>query len=377
MAQHDAVRPLLAALCLAVTAAAAAPAQSAQLPPDTLPLADLSALRARSGAGTNWRVVGGVTADRQRAHTMSSTAGAGVLVNVAPPGQGADLFTAWEHGDLELELEVMMPKGANSGLYFQGRYELQLFDSWGVQRPTFADMGGIYQRWDAARGAGREGFEGVAPRLNASRAPGLWQSLKVQFQAPRFDSAGRKVADARFVRVELNGVVVHENVRVTGPTRAAAFPDERRAGPLMLQGDHGPVAFRRVRYKRFAGEPVRLSGLRYRAYQGEFANLDAATAGTPARTGAAEGITTALAGAPDKYALTFDGTVRVPAAGTYLFELDFDWADDDPQFKGTVVGGGRLTVGGREVLRHEGRLPSAAGRVTLPAGEHPFSLTFY
>src|SRR5215207_7559802 len=122
----------LAALCLTAAAAtggmSAALAQSAQLPPDTLPLADLSAFRPR-GSGANWRVVGGVAADRQRVRAVSTTAGSGVLVNLAPPEQGTDLFTTWEHGDLELELEVMMPKGSNSGVYLQGRYEVQLSDS--------------------------------------------------------------------------------------------------------------------------------------------------------------------------------------------------------------------------------------------------------
>ena len=64
------------------------------------------------------------------------------------------------------------------------------------------------------------------------------------FRAPRFDAGGKKTANARFVKVVHNGQVIHENVEVTGPTRAAAFNDEKPHGPLMLQGDHGPVAYR-------------------------------------------------------------------------------------------------------------------------------------
>jgi hypothetical protein len=371
---------VISTLCLAaaVTAAGAPGAARAQdatrLPADTVPLRDLAAFRS---AGANWRVVGDVTADRRRAHAVSTAPGSGVLVNVAPPGEGADLLTGWEHGDVELELEFLMPKGSNSGVYFQGRYEVQLFDSWGARAPTFADAGGIYQRWDPARGQGREGFEGHPPRVNAARAPGLWQTLRVQFRAPRFDAQGKKVADARFVRVEHNGVVVHENVRVGGPTRAAAFQDERPAGPLVLQGDHGPVAFRNVRVKRSTGERLRLSGLRYRVREGTFATLAEAVAGAPAREGAADGISSALAGVPDKFAMTFDGTLHAPAAGRYAFELGFDWIDDDPHFTGTVLGQGRVSVGGRDVVVHDGRRASAAGVVELPAGEHPISVTFY
>ena len=60
---------------------------------------------------------------------------------------------------------------------------------------------------------------------------------------------GASSANARFERVVHNGVVVHENVEVTGPTRAASFEDEQPVGPLMLQGDHGPVAYRNIRLR--------------------------------------------------------------------------------------------------------------------------------
>ncbi len=60
---------------------------------------------------------------------------------------------------------------------------------------------------------------------------------------------GKKIEDARFVKVVHNGKVIHENATTTGPTRAAAFKDEKPMGPLMIQGDHGPVAYRNVRIK--------------------------------------------------------------------------------------------------------------------------------
>ena len=66
--------------------------------------------------------------------------------------------------------------------------------------------------------------------------------------------SGKKTANARFVKVVHNGTVVHEDVEVTGPTRAAAFSDERPTGPLMLQGDHGPVAYRNVWLRPLASD---------------------------------------------------------------------------------------------------------------------------
>jgi len=71
----------------------------------------------------------------------------------------------------------------------------------------------------------------------------------VIFKAPRFDKDGKKTANAVFVKVTHNGKVVHENQEVTGPTRAAGFNDEKPTGPVMLQGDHGPVAYRNIRIK--------------------------------------------------------------------------------------------------------------------------------
>ncbi|WP_460674701.1 hypothetical protein [Larkinella ripae] len=69
----------------------------------------------------------------------------------------------------------------------------------------------------------------------------------MSFRAPRFDKNGAKTENARFIQV-LNDVIVNENVEVTGPTRSALFEDERSLGPLMFQGDHGPLAIRNIRY---------------------------------------------------------------------------------------------------------------------------------
>jgi hypothetical protein len=113
-----------------------------------------------------------------------------------------------------------------------------------VKEPKYGDCGGIYERWKDDKG-----YEGHAPRVNASRPPGQWQTFDVVFRAPRFDANGQKIANAKFIKVVHNGKLVHENVEVTGPTRAASFEDEKPIGPLMLQGDHGPVAFRNIRLR--------------------------------------------------------------------------------------------------------------------------------
>ncbi|KAA5549622.1 DUF1080 domain-containing protein [Adhaeribacter rhizoryzae] len=223
-----------------------APAQSAAGQTNTISLSDLSAFR---NPGKTWQIAGDVNADLNKNNVLTTTKGTGVLVNL--PGKkdhGADLYSAAEHGDAELELDYMIAKGSNSGIYLQGNYEIQFLDSWGVKNPKSADAGGVYERWDDSKPEGQKGYEGYAPRQNASRAPGLWQHLKVLFQAPKFDASGKKIANARMIRIELNGVTIHEDLEMLGATRGAMGP-EKATGPLRIQGDHGAVAFRNISLK--------------------------------------------------------------------------------------------------------------------------------
>ena len=119
---------------------------------------------------------------------------------------------------------------------------MQIFDSWGsTEEMSSSDAGAIYHRWLENRGVG-----GSAPRVNAARRPGEWQSYQAWFRAPRFDAAGKKTEPARFLRVLLNGQTVQNDVVVDGPTRASLTVPEGAELPIMLQGDHGPVAFRNI-----------------------------------------------------------------------------------------------------------------------------------
>lgn len=194
-----------------------------------------------------WTECAGARPQTEHPDRLDIQPGVGCAANGAE-GRAPDLYTLAEHGDVEAHLEFMIPKGSNSGIYLQGRYEIQVLDSYGVEHPHYGDCGGIYQRWDETRGQGNEGYEGVPPRVNASRPPGEWQSIDIVFHAPRFDASGRKTASARFDRVVLNGQVIHENVELSGPTRGS-LPVEKPFGPLRLQGDHGPVIYRNISLK--------------------------------------------------------------------------------------------------------------------------------
>ncbi|MBN1420606.1 MAG: DUF1080 domain-containing protein [Planctomycetes bacterium] len=195
----------------------------------------------------DWVMAGEVTVSPENGKMLAWTPGAEAIVN-GPAGRTINILTKLEHGDAEVHIEFMVPEGSNSGVYLQARYEIQVFDSWGVDAPKSSDCGGIYERWKDGKG-----YEGRPPRVNASKKPGEWQTFDIVFRAPRFDSSGHKTANAMFVKVTHNGVVIHENQEVTGPTRAATFEnDEKPLGPIMLQGDHGPVAYRNIRIRPLA-----------------------------------------------------------------------------------------------------------------------------
>lgn len=229
----------LAALSLVVAASATA-GTPLEAPVDLFSKGDLSQCRAPLG---DWAMAGDVSLNPDEDTRLVATEGSAVAIN-GDKGKTEDLHTAVEHGDVQLHVEFIVPKGSNSGVYLMSRYEIQVLDSWGKTDLKYSDCGGIYQRHNHETNTG---FEGHAPRVNASRKPGEWQSFDITFRAPRFDADGNKTHDAVFEKVLLNGVVIHENVPVTGPTRSGTWNDEKPLGPLMFQGDHGPVAYRNVR----------------------------------------------------------------------------------------------------------------------------------
>ena len=204
---------------------------------------DLSGWKGQDANKPNeWFATRGVVWNRfYRPKELSGRKGPGGTILNGPTGRTVNLVTDEKFGDTELYLEFMVPAGSNSGVYLHGLYEIQIFDSFGVVSPTSSDCGGVYWRWIDNRGVG-----GAAPKINASRRPGEWQSFWIWFRAPRFDASGKKTENARFLRVLHNGIPIHEEVELEGPTRAHMNIPEAATNPIMLQGDHGPVAFRNI-----------------------------------------------------------------------------------------------------------------------------------
>nr|WP_121272753.1 DUF1080 domain-containing protein [Pedobacter schmidteae] len=214
----------------------------------------LNDLSAFSSPSKTWATASQVTANLKNDNQLKTSSGTGILVNMPEKNlRGTDLLTNAKHGNMIMELDYLMAKGSNSGIYLQGNYEIQLLDSWGIINPSSADNGGIYERWDDNKPEGQKGYGGYAPRQNASKAPGLWQHLKIAFQAPQFDAAGNKTANARILSVELNGVVIHDNVELFGPTRGG-LSKETATGSLRFQGDHGAIAFRNIKISKLPKE---------------------------------------------------------------------------------------------------------------------------
>lgn len=334
----------------------------------------------------NWQIVGEVVADRdtpvhihhetepekkskrkkrrkakELPHPVRVQAGTGILFNNYSSTQKDHLLTKWEHGDIKLELEVLIPKGSNSGIYLQGRYELQIKDSWGVLHPSSSDFGGIHRNWEEEPS---QVFLGITPLSNPAKAPGLWQKLKIHFEAPKFDEAGQKIANAKFVTVELNGQLIHTNVEVPLPTGGPISKVETAMGPLMIQGDHGPMAFRNIKYQLLKDSDVALTQLDYISYKGEFKGLEDLETAEGSDRKNAQLIDINATEEEDRYGIVYNGKINIPTADEYTFSIGY-------------TGGIKFTLDGKVIAEHNST--SAQGdieeTVNLTPGDHSFTLT--
>ncbi len=139
----------------------------------------------------------------------------GLLFDEQP---GNDLVTEQKFTDFQIHAEFRYPKGSNSGIYLRGRYEVQIEDNYGDE-PDSHKIGGVY------------GF--LTPCLNAAKKPGEWQTMDITLVG-------------RVVTVVFNGEKVIDRQTIPGITGGALDSDEGSPGPILLQGDHGPIEFRKV-----------------------------------------------------------------------------------------------------------------------------------
>lgn len=136
-------------------------------------------------------------------------------------GHGTDLISDAKFRDFIVRYDYLIPPGANSGFYLRGRHEIQIFDDYG-KKPEMGGNGAIYNVSPAA--------------LMASRKPGEWQSVEAKIVGDR-------------ITVILNGVTIQDNVQCNKGTGSHIDDNVDQPGPILLQGDHGEVAFRNLRIK--------------------------------------------------------------------------------------------------------------------------------
>lgn len=167
----------------------------------------------------------------------------GNLIDGAIQVGGSSFVSKREFGDCRIHLEFRTPympwaggQGrGNSGVYVQGRYEIQVLDSF-ADTPASDLCGGIYNI--------------ATPLVNACLPPGEWQTYDITFFAPRFNEAGAKTENA-IMTVLHNGVLIHDNVSLPNLTPAGVSDKEAKTGPLFLQ-DHGHA----VQYRNIWVEPL-------------------------------------------------------------------------------------------------------------------------
>lgn len=179
-------------------------------------------------------VVGTPSLAQDNPKALAASAGEGAMVNlVSGHGQSLDIYSNATFGSSRIEVELLVAQGANSGVYLMGEYEVQVLDSYGKDKLGNGDMGAVY-------GA-------TPPPVNACKKPGEWQKYVFEYEAPKFDAQGNKTANFKILKVELNGQVLHENLELKGPTPSGVTGREAAQGPIMFQGDHGPVAYRNLK----------------------------------------------------------------------------------------------------------------------------------
>jgi hypothetical protein len=200
----------------------------------------------------NWITAGDAELDAKNPRRLAAKPGTGAFIN-GKTGREHDLITKQHFGDVEVEAEFLIAKRSNSGIKFQAVYEIQITDSYGKKdrELTGDDCGGIYPRAEL-KPKYHHIDKGIAPLTNASKPAGQWQKLHAIFLSPRFDAEGKKTANAKIVQATLNGTLIHDNVELKTPTGNNWTKKETATGPLLLQGDHGPVAFRNVRVRPYA-----------------------------------------------------------------------------------------------------------------------------
>ena len=166
----------------------------AQTPAASLNFDDFAPVK---GSEKSWETVADVNFSNATAGKAKKVSGNGIIMYNGNMQAGA-LVTKQTFGDTEVEFDFAVDKGATFGVLLQGRYRVNLSDSWNVVKPSATNMGGI---GPFKKDAGA--FSGLVPLVNVAKAPGLWQHVRIRFRSPQFNG-NTKTASALFEDVYIN-----------------------------------------------------------------------------------------------------------------------------------------------------------------------------
>ena len=206
---------------------------------------DLTGWKGRYGDPHHiWRAVSDAKLDpANKTKLVGTGSGAAGPEGVLFRGDGdtSDILSERQFGDVAVHIEFLIPEDSNSGVYLMGRYEVQILSDYGTpdNKMGVHNCGAIYIT--------------RAPSCNALKPYGEWNTYDIVFRAPRFDANGKKIENAKYLSVIMNGKQIQKDVEVKGPTGGEIDHNEKPTGPLLLQGDHGIVAFRNIRVKPMDG----------------------------------------------------------------------------------------------------------------------------
>jgi hypothetical protein len=269
-----------------------------------------------------WSSVAEVSTNPLTSKELSGSGKGAIMLNQpTKKNPGTDIISSEIFGDVDLKMTYMMGEGSNSGVYLQGQYEVQLYDSWKETTPRAGGNGGVYERWDESKPDGQKGYQGYAARQNVSKAPGVWQNLEVSFRAPRFDAAGKKTENARFRHIKLNGVTIHEDLELFGPTRGALKATDVATGPIRIQGDHGPVAIKSLEVMQMNFPEPTVGSISYTVYPGSFTEFPELENLKPATSGKIASFEDFKTGVSGPTLTKFEGALEIKKAGNYTLNV--------------------------------------------------------
>ncbi|MCF0051834.1 PA14 domain-containing protein [Dyadobacter sp. LJ53] len=318
---------LAAAVILFYAPLAIAQIDNQSLPFDTLKLDNLDQFR---NADTGiWHIAGTVSADRKQIGNLTKDKGKGILY-YKPEKKSKPLTSKAEFGDADIEFDFLLSKGASLRVLLHGRYVISITDDW------------------------------MKKENPGAKAPGLWQHLTIHFRAAVLDKNGKETQSAGFDKILLNGQEFAKSTE-NQPINTQQKSTNRS---LAFVGNDLPFAIRKVRYKTYTKDSIRISATRFKVYQGLHKNPDTLATLHPRRTGVTDTLSHFVG--DRKSQLVMEGMMEIPYDGDYLFKM--------------IAGGGAwFYIDGKQVIDNRGTRDFERAfyvKHTLTKGKHPFKIVY-